>query len=421
MRLSAKTNLYYFFCASIVFVVGGIAFYYILHSYVRSEADEQLTAEKTALIKSLQNKSAGEIDDLTETQNENIRLVPLKDHYIESGLFYDSLVYIKPENETVTYRICSFSAEFYNKNYRIILSKSLIESENLAEGISIATLFLFSIMLISISIVSHFTTKRIWRPFYQTLEKASAFEPDKLTGIELPPAKITEFQKLNESFNKLFANINRDFKSLKEYTENASHELQTPLAVIRSQLEILIQSENLTDKQSNAVKNIFEATSKMSKLSRALLLLMKIDNSQFADRANVNLSELLQNKILAFEDFSSRKNIHIEQTISADIYINLNSLLADVLVTNLLNNAVKHNLENGFIDIRLSQGVLIIKNSGEPYTGDTERLFDRFIKEGKASDSVGLGLPIVKKICEMNGLSLLYEVEKDTHIFTVFF
>ena len=242
----------------------------------------------------------------------------------------------------------------------------------------------------------------------------------KDAGITFDNTEITEFKTLNTVLDSMTKKMSADYMSLKEFTENASHELQTPLAVMQSKIELLIQSENLTPDQLSNISAVYESVNKLSKLNQALLLLTKIENRQYAETAEIALNTLVQQKLELFKEWLEYRKLFVEIDLHPlDIWAN--PILADILITNLLSNAIKHNLDNGKLHIELHDKHLLIMNSGVPVTGDTTDFLSRFKKANQASDSLGLGLAIVKEICAMYGYTIEYTYEDNVHCVSIFF
>ncbi len=226
------------------------------------------------------------------------------------------------------------------------------------------------------------------------------------------PTRISEFRALNKAIAAMTDKIHRDYTSLKEFTENASHEIQTPLAIIKNKLELLIQDENLAEEQALHIKAVYDAASRLSKLNQVLLLLTKIEHHQFIEKERINLSNLLTNQLDHYQELISARNLELVTDIAPGISIFMNPMLAEILITNLLSNTIKHNIPNGEIRIILSNGTLSIQNPGNPPSQKTEMLFDRFKKGTSNTDSLRLGLFLVKTICETQQLRIHYSFQK---------
>jgi signal transduction histidine kinase len=207
----------------------------------------------------------------------------------------------------------------------------------------------------------------------------------------------------------------RDYQSLKEFTENASHEMQTPLAIAKGKLELLQQNINLDENQSKLLDDSQKALTKLSRLGQALSLLAKIENQEFTTQTNIDFSTIVTHTISLFEELATLKNIKLEYYLQPNIYVKMDTTLADVLVTNIIKNAIQHNIENGWIRVYLDQHKLEVINSGEELHLSPETLFLRFKKSNQSKGSLGLGLAIVKKICEVNQLQVQYNYNDQTH------
>ena len=216
--------------------------------------------------------------------------------------------------------------------------------------------------------------------------------------------------------------IYHDYSRLKEFSENASHEIQTPLSVIRSKLELLIQSENLNEEQVNFIQRINEAVSKLSRLNSALLTLTKIENRQFDDAVEIQVGTLIRKKLDELGEWIKQKNLEIIMIDANEAAtLKINPYLADLLFDNLIMNAIKHNIENGMINITLKNQRLSISNTGAPLHTDPEKLFTRFAKNDPASDSLGLGLAMVQQICASYHFDLHFTSEKSFHTIIISF
>lgn len=214
---------------------------------------------------------------------------------------------------------------------------------------------------------------------------------------------------------KMAGKMQQDYRSLKEFTENASHEMQTPLALINARVEQLIQSEQLTKTQTNWIESIYQASRRMSRLNQGLLLLAKIENGQFDDVQHVDLTAELIQRLADMEEVLLHKQI-VVKIIPGDAFkVQLPPSLADSLLTNLVSNAIRHNRQKGYIQVRSSGNQLSLSNTGPALTSDPTTLFDRFKKEAGSHDSFGLGLAIVKQICDTYQLDLSYHYLQGVH------
>ena len=334
-------------------------------------------------------------------------------------VFKDTLLSNRYNQQLVPFRQYSFLSRIDGKMYKVSIRKSLIESDKLLKFITGTMLLSLSIGLLLLFLFQRRISKKLWKPFYETLSKAKSFEVNEGKGLVLEPGDIFEFNELNSELAKMTDKISRDYKNLKEFSENASHEIQTPLAMINSRVEELIQEKDFTTNQMAWIQDIHESTMRLSKLNHALLLLSKIDNGQFYEHERIDIGQLVEVKLMAFEEIFNLKAIKAEYRKTDDFIVEINGTLADILITNLINNAVKHNFKDGKIFITVSANQFTIKNTGEPLHTDPQTLFERFRKQNQSSNSLGLGLAIVKKICGLYNLEIEYSFIDGFHTIAI--
>jgi len=258
----------------------------------------------------------------------------------------------------------------------------------------------------------------LWSPFFDTLNKLNLFSIDKNDPLQFQQTRIEEFQLMNNTLELTTRKAKQDYLLLKEFTENASHEMQTPLAIIQSKLDLLIQDEKLSETQSITTQSIYESIQKLSRLTQSLLLLAKIGNSQFEEIATIHLDKIITKKIEAFHELWASENIRVTVSIQ-DIPVKMNKALADILLNNLLSNATKHNIPGGSIYVELNITGLTITNAGPERALDNSRLYSKFYTENKNAGNNGLGLSIVKHICDASGFTISYSFRDQQHSFTV--
>jgi signal transduction histidine kinase len=208
--------------------------------------------------------------------------------------------------------------------------------------------------------------------------------------------------------------MQQDYLSLKQFTENASHEMQTPLAIIRSQIELLQQRVPTDESVLQHLQHIQRASSKLSRLNQALLLLTRLDNQQYESRTEVQLAVVLNQQVEALQALIDAKSLQLTFQVTG-VSLRMHPDLADLLVNNLLSNAIRHNQPGGQVLIELEPAFLRISNTGEPPSIPSEQMFARFSKGTHSAHSLGLGLSIVKEICEQYQWGLHYEYADAWH------
>ena len=244
---------------------------------------------------------------------------------------------------------------------------------------------------------------------------------DKQELQELPSTYIDEFRMLNEAVNELTRKNKEVFENQKQFIEDASHELQTPLSIIQSKLEALVSRTTLTAEQAAIVDSIIGSTQRLKKLNKTLLLLAKIENSQFLMTDEVNVNGIIGRSLEYYDEQKNILNIKMKINIRKRVVISGNKMLTEILIQNLLKNAFLHNVEDGMVDIKLDKKQLVVTNSGNQKSISQKRLYQRFNKSSNNPESWGLGLSIAFKIADKSNWKLKYNFEGNQHIFTIYF
>jgi signal transduction histidine kinase len=297
------------------------------------------------------------------------------------------------------YRRLSFPVKINGKAFKASVFKSRVETEDLLKVIMITTAAIFIALTALMFIINRFVLGKLWQPFFNTLSELKKFDLHANQQLNLSKTTIQEFDELNKSVSQMTDKVSNEYKILKTFTDNASHEMQTPLAIIRSKLDLLIQTSK--ENQVEQLQAIYDATGRLTKLNQTLLLLTKIVNKQYQKPEMVNMKTLIENKFQQFDELLKSKNITLTYNLQ-EVIIPINKELADILLNNLLNNSIKHNEAGGIIDCQLTSDKISITNSGAKLMFDKANCFDRFQKNNH-SDGIGLGLAVVKQICDANG------------------
>lgn len=419
MKLLTKTTLNYLSVTLFVFLFGTIAFYYQLRRQVNQNINIELEKRKGSIINQLLSAHSSVVTP--PNQNEKVIITLLKDVTAPRLSFYDTLFYDYTEKKYVPFRQLGFTASFSHTDYYIQIFKSLEETDNLIIRIFLIMTILVILIIITLLITVRQTSLRAWNVFYDTIKKINNYDINTHHDFTLKQSEVKEFDDLNRVLIKMTGRIKKDYSNMKEYTENASHELQTPLAIINSKMELLLQSKNLDEKQLKAIADACEASNRLSKLNQTLLLLAKIENRQFPESGSVSPQLLINSQLEILEDLIVSKKINIVRQFDDNVVISINPYLAEILFSNLLKNAIRHNLAGGELIIKISSDVIRISNSGTELKINKESLFERFNKQSSSPESMGLGLAIVQKICEVYDFKVSYSYENFMHHFSIDF
>jgi signal transduction histidine kinase len=415
MKLLQKTNRAYFLISATTFIIAGVTFYFVISFFFRDQLNEKLHHDIKNITRSI-NRNGSIPNFYPFFEIKEVKAVPE-----QPAKTIDTLISDGFERRKTLFRQVSLVTIINGKEYFITARDTLLEEDDLLEVIAIVTGSVFVLLLVSLYFINRKMSMKIWQPFYKTLDELKEFSYDK-PGFRLSSeSDLYEFTELNKALVMLTRKVISDYHTLKRFTEDASHEIQTPLAVIQSKLETLMQFPDLKKDQAEIINSAYVYTLRISKLTQTLLLLTKIANDQFPEKKEINLSELINEKINMFEGQISEKSLNVIQDISPDCFLETNFFLAESMVINLIGNAVKHNIKAGTINIKLDKKQLGISNTGEILPVPSSKLFDRFYKTNNSSDSPGLGLAIVKEICRLNKWEISYEYSDYLHKVTVRF
>jgi len=392
-----------------ILLIGSLFSFFIINYVAYEEIDEFLTYEMERLVKYHEKHN-----DLPDFHN----LVQIiEDKKFETPVFKDTLILEPADNEMVPYRQLWFSINHNGRDFTLVLQHLMLGRDDIAQGALLITAGLALLIVLFALLSVNRVTGKIWAPFYNTLNKVTRFKINEQLP-EFLPTQIDEFNVLNSTLGSLLQKVTSDYRYNKEFNENASHELQTHLAVIKANAGKLLTGDEKDSEKMEAVTKIYSAATQLSQVQKSLLLLSKINNHEFTDNVNLNLEEPLKNVLELFSETINIREISL-MTQTSPCRVFMDEGLAEVLLNNLVKNAVKHNVQKGFINIKLHDGMLEIENSGEAYTGNPESLLQRFTK-GKGGNS-GIGLAIVKQISDLYHFKLEYKIHKTTHKITIFF
>ncbi len=417
MKLFTKYNRINILATIATFMVGSVAFFAVLYSILRHQLDDTLRSEQQEVTEYVQTH--GTLPDFENTRHQWITAVqttqlPAHKHF-SSYLHHDNR---DGDNDWV--RQLSFPLMVGNVRYTVYVNRPETETEDLLKLIIAVTLGMIGLILLVNYLINRRLINRLLRPFYSTVGEIINYRVAFEKPLQLPPSPIDEINLLNESLNEMAARIYREYYALKSFTENASHEMQTPLAVINGKIEVLLQNDGLNEQGIQQLLAIEQATKKLARLHQSLLLLAKLENRQFIPDEPVNMQQVVEAKIEEWHDLVKSRGLAVQLTCERTI-IAFHPQLAEILFSNLFNNALRYTPQGGSIQIFLNDASLRISNTAAAGPLDIERVFLRFYKTQNAAEGTGLGLAIVKEICSLAGFVVKYAFTAGNHIFTIYF
>ncbi|MFA5433795.1 MAG: HAMP domain-containing sensor histidine kinase [Candidatus Paceibacterota bacterium] len=352
--------------------------------------------------------------------NEDMKILPYENSYPLNKVVQKSL-FSNVENHEIDYRIYYRKISIEGKPYVFMSQIAMIESKDLFRTLGVQYLLFFVIIVIGLLGIQFVLSRGLWKPFYNSLNEIEDFNLEKGEIPEFEKTTTTEFARLNGNLTKLMEENVASYKQQKEFTENASHELQTPLAVFQSQLDLLLQDNSLNESQMNVIESLYDVSSRLTRLNKNLLLLSRIDNSQFKETITIDFSQLLERQLTYFKELASNNGITLSANIQNALEITANKVLLESLINNLISNAIRHNYSGGFIHIEVNGNTFQIGNSGSKTPLDKEKVFRRFSRTSEERKGNGLGLSIINQICKLHGWEVRYNYKDEIHCFYVNF
>lgn len=390
------------------------ALHLITRYYIKAEAEESLYSTTYRIEQLLKNNSK---PSSLKPLYEVIEVDELKPQILKDTVIYDEL-----QNEDEVFRELNTYISVNGTNYLIVTRSLFADYNDTLISILLAFFIIFVLVYLAQYYYNRQINKSIWLPFFNNLETIKEFSLQSKKPIVLETSNILEFIELNNHIKLLTEKVANDYENLKQFTEDISHEIQTPLSIIQAKIENFIEdSGQLNESQISLLNYIQKNTKRLSKLNQGLILLAKIENQQFNELESIDVNKLIESLLINFEDISSIKDLNIDFSYSDTVHIKMDRTLAEILFSNLIVNAIKYTPNNGQMVISVSSNSFTLSNTGSQPLLDKSRLFNRFYKESKNSHSLGLGLAIVKKICDYYNFPIDYNFKENMHVFSIKF
>ncbi|EOR93942.1 twp-component sensor histidine kinase [Arcticibacter svalbardensis MN12-7] len=336
-----------------------------------------------------------------------------------SKIIADTVFYNDEKHRMESARYLQSTITLKGEQYKVTIIASKVENEEQIKSILKVIILPVLALLVILLLVNRFMIRSLWNPFKQLLINIKAFNVNQDVPFKPVKTSIKEFSDLNNAFVDLSSKVKSDYKEIKLFTENASHEMMTPLAVINSKLDTMLQSNLLGREESELLTDMYKATSRLTKLNQSLLMLVKIDNNLLNDQEDILISKAIEEKLLHFQELILKRkltiHLHLEPTT-----LFISQQLLEILLNNLFSNAIRHNIEKGTINISLTATQLIFSNTSTNDGLDEAKIFERFYKD-TTSEGTGLGLSILKQICNRLQYDLKYTYDKPLHHFIIQF
>lgn len=421
MKLLNKSLIHLSIWLFVIIGLWSVFFYFNMLNEIKESVDEGLENYKRQIIyniekdPSLLNKTNFEEGFFAIREIPQAKSLSVKDTYIDTLMYMQDADDKELELEPV--RLLGTAFESNGRFYELKIINSMVEEDDLVKELFREALGLYFLLIAAIIFINRFILKRLWKPFYLFLNQLKNYRIGSSKKFPETKTNTEEFTDLQQAVTILLQHNIEIYQQQKEFIGNASHELQTPLAIATNKLELLIEKGDLQTEQAGNIAEVMNIIGRLVRLNKSLLLLTKIENKQFLDNQSVSLNKTLQQSITDIEEIAAFKNITISVFDKAEVFINVDISLAQIIVSNLLRNAVFHNIDQGTVNIFITDKCIQIINTGTEKEIDKQQLFSRFYKSESYTSGSGLGLAIVKAICDLYDFSLIYSYEENKHIF----
>ena len=416
MKLLNYTSSYFSIILLIIIPVWAGLFYFAMLDEIYDSMDDGLGNQKLLVINRVAQYPA--LLNKRDFQEGNYAIQPIsferaKDH---KDIYSDTLMYMQNENDFEPVRMLKTVFAHQNQYYSMKLITSMVEEDDLVYELFSALIWLYLGLMITIILLNNLLLQRIWKPFNRLIDQLGSFKLEEAKPLHLSDTKIDEFNTLNTAVDSMLKTSIETFNSQKQFIENASHELQTPLAVTFNKLERLAETGELNSRQAELLSSALDSLVRLKRLNQSLLLLSKIDNNQYTETQTVNINLHVLRIIEDFEDLARYKQVEIVVKANDTCLWNMHPDLANILLSNLIINAINYNIPGGLVSIIIDKKSLTVKNTGIDRPLNGKRIFDRFYKDQKSENSTGLGLAVVKSIAAHFSISVNYRYNSE-HIF----
>jgi two-component system sensor histidine kinase ArlS len=406
--------------SALILIVSAPLFYWITEGLAIEDSDEALRLRKKEFLHyTLPTLAIGEIESWNRI-NRDMRILPLDGKLLGDTVFgqffYDTL---DAENEP--YRVLLAPVTIQGKPHIFRARMNQIESEDFIQSIALLFILVILVSLAGMYLITRWQSQRLWHPFYATLTIMENFEIDKEQSIEFGKSSTVEFERLNVVLEKLLAKNRSIFAAQREFVDNAAHELQTPLAILQTQIDVMMQRPDLSEGQGEMLEKLESAINRLLRLNKNLLLLSKLDSKPYSANEEVSVLGILQNQLPFFQEQAAPHQITITLDLVQDLRLFANATLVEIAVSNLFFNAIRHNIFKGEVAVQLAEGKLMVSNTGSADALPADQLFKRFSKISSNSQGHGLGLSVIKKIADLNGWDFTYAFHDRRHCFELNF
>ncbi|HRP33076.1 MAG TPA: HAMP domain-containing sensor histidine kinase [Agriterribacter sp.] len=420
MKLLNQSLLYLSVPLLVILSIWSVIFYFNMLDEISDSIDDGLSNSKQLIIQRATSDSTVLHKNSFNESNYAIHEISISNAIAIRDRYSDTTLFMPDEKDMEPVRMLSSAFELNGKYYQLQVISSTVEEDDLIEDLFWSVVWLYFIMIAAMLFINKLTLQKLWEPFYAILKQLKTFRLDHSQKPADITTNIREFQALKSAADNLMLRSLETYNQQKQFTENAAHELQTPLAIAAGKLELLLENDKLPEEHAADIAQVLQMIERMIRLNKSLLLLTKIENRQFSASTAVSINQIVHQCLSDLEDFIHFRNVNIEIQETEQIEEKMDPALATILITNLIKNAIFHNKPGGTVTIDIQASVLTISNTGKEQPLNSEKIFKRFYKHAVDQASTGLGLAIVKAICDTYTFHLSYHFNQ-MHCFEIRF
>lgn len=415
IQLLTKTTFIYLVFILIAFFATAAFITQRINSFIDEDTESYFNRRERRVVKVIEesDRDLSEINDLViinDLSGINMSSYPR---------YKDTTLVVSQMDDPMLFRAKTVILSTSKGNFEYRMHKNISDFDKFRQGVLGTITNTFIILVLVLTLFSLFLSGFLFRPFHRILGSMSRYKIGSDFNLPDVSTSTTEFKKMQLLVGKMISRIESDYNKLKEYTENMAHEMQTPLAIIRSKAEVLIADDNLMNDHSKTVKVIYDEATHLSNLGNTLNLLTKIENGEYDRVEKLKTFDIISRHVDAVKEMFELKGLNLKVDLDPGHTLHLDPLLFDVMLKNLLKNALRYGLGVGPVLLTTKGKVLFISNYGNPLPFDSAKIFNRFVGSNGAKSALGLGLALVKRICDLNQLTITYRFSDAQHTFSI--
>ncbi len=408
MRLLDRSLLHLSVALLLVVAVWATVFFFVVRDAVLDSIDEGLEDQQGMILYRIKGDSTMlRVHDLGL---HGFAVAPV--HENVKRHFSDTVIHVPSEKDDEVVRLMTSGFKHEGQRYRLQVFASTVEEDDLLENLLLALVGLYVLLVVTIVVVHNLVLRNVWKPFHDILGHIKGFRLGTGMGLKNVSTDVREFKELKTAADALVHHASDAYAQQRAFTENAAHELQTPLAIAINKLELLAEDGADEEERMATVGEVIGLLERLTRLNRSLLLLARIENRQFPEERDVAFGALTMTVAEEFADLATHRTLQLQVQVEHELTWRMDPGLARILVTNLVKNAIVHNVAGGGVLVQVHANGLRVTNSGSDTPLDAARIFDRFHKETLATQGTGLGLAIVKAITGLYGLKVAYHFDQ---------